>query len=897
VVTAGFVGFITSEPEVVSAANVWHVGTGPGNISATINGGISWASDGDTVYVHSGTYYENVVVDKTINLIGENRDTTIINGSGIGRPVYVSADWVNITGFTATGSGGVWGGAGIELDKVQNCRVIDNKAWDNINGIILNLSNNNILANNIASQNIKSDGNGFYFTYSNNNTIANNTLFMNDDGIFLFWSSYNTFIENNFSYNNDGGIKISYSSHNSLANNTFFMNLGGIGISYCSYGYNTIIGNTISSNTYGIKTRYSSYNTIIGNTISSNWWGIYVDYSSYNTFIGNTISLSMFHGIYIEFDGYNTIYHNVFIDNNGDGVQATDYVGTNIWNDSYPSGGNYWNDWLTPDFKKGPLQDMNGPDGIVDFNYSLEGGSGARDCYPLTTPPPDAAVPDLEVTGSDIIFDPASPVTNGTMVWISATIHNIGLGVANDVIVRFYFGSPGSPGSYQIGSDIHIPSIGGGSTTDVEVQWTAGPIGIHDIYVVIDPDNTITEMNEGNNIASKALEVIEIENLPPTPYIKAVGEDIILNWTQPSTIGISHYLLYRATSQTGFDFSNVWVNTTQHDDNGIVPLRTTWNDTGAVSGLAPSEYYYVIRTVSTSGDVSSTSRTVGKWTTKFNQGVSTFALPLEPLDTLFTHELTSTMNASYLRWMNTTTHTWMQHNIGDSSINNTQMKMGEGYEVKFSNQTNFTFTGMSGAMIRYDDDNGFVGFDPGSNARTLTVTVEPNGDVNLSWQEPAIIIIGSWNEVYYSSARDGFFGTLGIDYFLVDRVDAGINTSTHIDARANDPGARLFFMVVPFNSLGVRGASTYSIGIWTEEYLAGYDTFGIPLKIGINYTADWYCDNIPNTVGINYHLSSENRWTWHSTRMLQGAYDPVLVMGEGYQISTSGSTKFTFIGV
>jgi hypothetical protein len=104
-------------------------------------------------------------------------------------------------------------------------------------------------------------------------------------------------------------------------------------------------------------------------------------------------------------------------------------------------------------------------------------------------------------------------------------------------------------------------------------------------------------------------------------------------------------------------------------------------------------------------------------------------------------------------------------------------------------------------------------------------------------------------------------------------------------------------MVVPFNASGVRGASTYSIGVWTEEYLSQYDTFGIPLKLGNYQTADWYCDNIPDTVGINYYIYSEQRWGWHSTRMPAGAFDPVLEMTKGYQISTSGPTKFTFIGV
>ena len=82
IVIGGFAGFITLESDVASVGTIIYVGSGAGNDSATINGGISLASDGDTVYVYGGTYIENVIVDKTINLTGENRDKTIIDGGG-----------------------------------------------------------------------------------------------------------------------------------------------------------------------------------------------------------------------------------------------------------------------------------------------------------------------------------------------------------------------------------------------------------------------------------------------------------------------------------------------------------------------------------------------------------------------------------------------------------------------------------------------------------------------------------------------------------------------------------------------------------------------------------------------------------------------------------------------
>jgi hypothetical protein len=254
------------------------------------------------------------------------------------------------------------------------------------------------------------------------------------------------------------------------------------------------------------------------------------------------------------------------------------------------------------------------------------------------------------------------------------------------------------------------------------------------------------------------------------------------------------------------------------------------------------------------------------------------------------------MKAKYIKWMHPGLHKWMKH--GDGGVNDTEMKLGEGYEVKFDSQTDYTFTGMPGAMIIYNDGTGFSGFNPANEAKNLIVTVEANGDVNLTWQVPIGMGIGDWYEVYYSNTRDGFFGTFNVSYFLVcPPVYFGNNTTTHNGALANNSGTHLYYMVVPFNVSGVRGASTYSIGIWTEEYLFGYDTFGIPLKLDSNNTADWYCDNIPDTVGINYYDIAVQRWCWHSTRMPAEAFDPLLEMTVGYQISTSGVTKFTFIGV
>ncbi|UCE74883.1 MAG: hypothetical protein JSV56_04060 [Methanomassiliicoccales archaeon] len=439
------------------------------------------------------------------------------------------------------------------------------------------------------------------------------------------------------------------------------------------------------------------------------------------------------------------------------------------------------------------------------------------------------------------------------------------------------------------------------STTNTSTTWTPSLEGYHTIEIevlaIISSDFNLTN--------SKANITVYVGIPPPKLYINTSqdGKDAVLNWDPPSVPGIDHYLIYRAKSQTDFDFNNVWINTLRDAGFGEslpIPLRTMWNDSNSTNPENATnyeeQYYYIIRAVNTYGQASRTSRTVGKWTKAFSEGVSTFSIPLEPFWNLTADDYLMDMGATYIKWMDSGNHIWVKH--GDGSVNDGPMRLGEGYEVKFAHQTNYTFCGMPAAMISYSDGSGFLGFDSDSEAKSLKVEVDSGGNVNLSWKEPASMGSGDRYEVYYSNSRDGFFGTLGEHYFYVcSPIDFGTNFTTHNGALANNPRTRLYYMVVPFNSKGIKGASTYSIGIWTEKYLVQYDTFGIPLKLNDDQTADWYCSSINHTVGINYFNISEQRWCWHSTRMPAGAYDPVIEMTNGYQISTSNATKFIFIGI
>jgi subtilase family serine protease len=135
--------------------------------------------------------------------------------------------------------------------------------------------------------------------------------------------------------------------------------------------------------------------------------------------------------------------------------------------------------------------------------------------------PPELA--DLVISPPDISFIPGGPVDMGTLVTIGATVHNLGDRNGSQVGMRFHDGQPSV--SNQIDVDQVIPSIQyfGGSAT-ASVIWPAGPPGWHDICVVVDPENDITESNETNNEACRSIEVI----IPPIPDLAISPSDIVL---------------------------------------------------------------------------------------------------------------------------------------------------------------------------------------------------------------------------------------------------------------------------------------------------------------------------------------------------------------------------------
>jgi parallel beta-helix repeat protein len=109
--------------------------------------------------------------------------------------------------------------------------------------------------------------------------------------------------------------------------------------------------------------------------------------SSSNKIMRNNIT-SNGQGIYLNQVAYNRIYHNNFIDN---GMPAVDDTFTNFWNDTYPSGGNYWSTYAGADVLKGPARNIPGEDGLGDTPFFIN--PNVMDEYPLMGPYAPGAPP------------------------------------------------------------------------------------------------------------------------------------------------------------------------------------------------------------------------------------------------------------------------------------------------------------------------------------------------------------------------------------------------------------------------------------------------------------------------------------------------------------------------
>jgi len=411
--------------------------TVPGD-SPTIQGAIYMAYSGDTIRVLAGTYNETLFVNNRVKIIGENKTSTIIDGGGLGTVILITVNSVTVSGFTIRNSAPGWPNSGIVIDKANGCNISDNILENNDHGILLNYTQNSYIANNdltnnwagvelfnsssstIRNNNATNNEFGIWVYLSNNNALSDNTATNNVYGLWLFNSKNNTLLNNHMSLNtyNFGvwGSDITHYTHGintsnlvdnkpiyywvnhheaevpsdagyvALVNSTqitvsnLTLEKNGQGILLAYTENSSIINNSLVNNRAGIELFSSQNNTITNNNATENMYGITQSESSSNFLLNNKVTSNQY-GIKLTDSNDNVIHSNAFINNT---LQIIISQSTNIWDNGYPSGGNYWSDYTGVDLKSGPNQDQPGSDGIDDAPRIIDVNNTDR--YPPMNP-------------------------------------------------------------------------------------------------------------------------------------------------------------------------------------------------------------------------------------------------------------------------------------------------------------------------------------------------------------------------------------------------------------------------------------------------------------------------------------------------------------------------------
>jgi parallel beta-helix repeat protein len=355
----------------VNGSTTLHVYSGD-----SIQQAINSAQTGDTVFVHAGTYYETLVVNKSISLIGENRDTTNIDANFSHTNIIdVTASHVTIVGFTIENNLG-W------PTSVPEPNGINVEPYSN---------GNNISYNTITRIQY---GCGISLERSSDNFIVGNNVINISSGIFADFGDNNSILENSV-INNAYGILVEDSSNNSICNNyVASAQYSGIQLGYMC-GDTNVIGNTLINNEWGIA---------ISPSINNSFY--------YNNFINNTDYQVLVFENEASWAGLANYWDNgaegnywsgySLVDSNGDGIGDAPVLvrvqnGPGIYQDHYPLLIPYTPDTTVPSITiLSPTNTTYGPTGVaLTFTvnetaswkaYSLDGQTNVTVTGNMTLP-------------------------------------------------------------------------------------------------------------------------------------------------------------------------------------------------------------------------------------------------------------------------------------------------------------------------------------------------------------------------------------------------------------------------------------------------------------------------------------------------------------------------------
>jgi parallel beta-helix repeat protein len=411
------------------------------------------SSAGLQVHGSYGNVVENSVVNgKPLVYLEDASDQTVEDA---GQVILVNCNSIRVENLSLSDTS-----YPVQMWGTNNSRITNNNITANTwNGIQLYYSSNNTLeGNNIAEKHYH----GVHFYSSSYNTLRNNSL--SADNYFNFFvdgSNLSHFVHDVDTSNTVNGRPIYYwinktetsvpldagyvalvnCTRMTVQNLTLAKNAQAIvlafttnstvtqnnftGNEYDVYLYsshdNNITGNDMKDDWYGVYLHNSSNNAILENEIiRMNYYGVTAFYSSQNRIVGNVIWA--WYGTYLVSSSNNFVYHNSFM---GPTMQQF-FVGdsVNVWDDGYPSGGNYWSNYNGTDLFKGPFQDEPGSDGIGDTPHIID--SNNTDHYPFIEPWHEPDIEMANVTTSKTGCVPFPTVCQNCSLSVDLRVENQG---------------------------------------------------------------------------------------------------------------------------------------------------------------------------------------------------------------------------------------------------------------------------------------------------------------------------------------------------------------------------------------------------------------------------------------------------------------------------------------
>lgn len=308
---------------------------------------IDKAAKGSKLELPKGVYKGNIIIDKPLIIEGDNQQT-IIEGDGNSTVITIKSSFVTLKNLTIRHSGAQHErvDAGVRLEKVNHCNIINNHLEDVLFGIDLQQSNeNNVSHNFITSKpfDLGLRGDAIRLWYSTDNVLRFNHITKSRD--FVVWYSHGNLIANNYGEYGRYSLHFMYTGKNIVKDNEFVHNSVGI---FFMYSQDTIaIGNTVRNSLgttgLGIGLKDCSNYKIRDNTIIYCARGLYLDRSPFEPDTTNEIEenriLYNSEGIHFHSLSLHNIFKKNIIKGNIEAVINDSYntkITENIWD------GNYW---------------------------------------------------------------------------------------------------------------------------------------------------------------------------------------------------------------------------------------------------------------------------------------------------------------------------------------------------------------------------------------------------------------------------------------------------------------------------------------------------------------------------------------------------------------------------